>query len=92
MVDVVAVPDRLEQAVGEAEGEDVLRRLLAEEVVDAEDLLLGEGLVQRGVERGALARSVPNGFSMMIREPLDQVGLAEQLARRRVPPSGGTLR
>ena len=39
VVDVVAVPDRLEQAVGEAEGEDVLRRLLAEEVVDAEDLL-----------------------------------------------------
>ena len=42
VVDVVAVPDRLEQAVGEAQGEDVLRRLLAEEVVDAEDLLLVE--------------------------------------------------
>ena len=44
VVDEVAVPDRLEEAVGEAEGEDVLRRLLAEEVVDAEDLLLGEDL------------------------------------------------
>ncbi len=46
VVDEVAVPDRLEQAVGEAEGEDVLRRLLAEEMVDAEDLVLGEDLVQ----------------------------------------------
>ena len=51
MVDEIAVPDRLEQAVGEAEGEDVLRRLLAEEMVDAEDLVLGEHLVQLGVER-----------------------------------------
>jgi hypothetical protein len=34
VIDEVAVPDRLEQAVGEAEGENVLRRLLAEEVVD----------------------------------------------------------
>ena len=46
------------------------RRLLAEEVVDAEDLLLGEDLVDRVVElAGADSRSVPNGFSMMIREP-----------------------
>ena len=42
VVDEVSVPDRLEQAVGEAERQDVLRGLLAEEVVDAEDLpLLG---------------------------------------------------
>ena len=51
VVDEVAVPDRLEQAVGEAERQDVLRRLLAEEMVDAENLLLGEHLVQLGVER-----------------------------------------
>ena len=51
VVDEIAVPDRLEQAVGEAEGEDVLRRLLAEKMVDAEDLVLGEHLVQRVVER-----------------------------------------
>src|SRR6516165_10715796 len=36
MIDEVAVPDRLEQPVGEAECEDVLRWLLAQEVVDAE--------------------------------------------------------
>jgi hypothetical protein len=38
VVDEVAVPDRFEQPVGEAERQDVLRRLLAQEVVDAEDL------------------------------------------------------
>ena len=51
MVDEIAVPDRLEQAVGEPEGEDVLRRLLAEEMIDAENLVLGEDLVQCVVER-----------------------------------------
>ena len=50
VVDVVAVPDRLEEPVGEAEGQDVLGGLLAQEVVDAEDLLLGEDLVQPGVQ------------------------------------------
>ena len=42
VVDVTPVPDRLEDAVGEAEREHVLDRLLAEVVVDAEDLVLGE--------------------------------------------------
>ena len=51
VVDEVAIPDGLEQAVRETEREDVLRRLLAEEVVDAKDLLLGEHLVQLGVQR-----------------------------------------
>ena len=68
MVDEIAVPDRLEQPVGETEGKDVLRRFLAEEVVDPEDLVFGEDLMQFGIQRTALARSVPNGFSMMICE------------------------
>ena len=51
VVDVVQVPDRLEEAVGETQSEDVLGRLLAEVVVDPEDLLLVEDLVQLGVER-----------------------------------------
>ena len=48
--DVVAVPDRLEQPVGEPQRQDVLRRLLAEEVIDPVDRLLVEHLVQRGVQ------------------------------------------
>ena len=57
--DVRAVPDRLEQAVGEPEGQDVVDRLLAEEVVDPEDLRLVEdrvhGLAEldRGLAVGA---------------------------------------
>jgi hypothetical protein len=50
VVDEVAVPDRLEQAVREPERQDVERRLLAQEVVDAEDLLLVEDLVDRRVQ------------------------------------------
>ena len=42
VVDVAPVPDRLEQGVGEAERQDVLHRLLAQVVVDAEDLALVE--------------------------------------------------
>ena len=42
VVDEVAIPDGLEEPVGKPEGEDVLRRLLAEEVIDAEDLLFGK--------------------------------------------------
>ena len=56
VIDEVAVPDRLEQPVREPEREDVLRGLLAEEVVDAEDLLLVEHLVQLRVERHARSR------------------------------------
>jgi predicted nucleic acid-binding protein len=51
VVDVVSVPDRLEQAVREAKRQDVLDGLLAEEVVDPEDLLLGEHCVHRRVQR-----------------------------------------
>ena len=47
VVDEVAVPDRLEQRVGEAQRHQVLDRLLAEVVVDAEDLRLVEVLEHR---------------------------------------------
>ena len=46
-LDVVAVPDRLEERVGETEVHQVLHRLLAEVVVDAEDRRLREDRVQR---------------------------------------------
>ena len=44
--DEVAVPHRLEHRVGEPEHEQVLDRLLAEEVVDAEHVGLGERSVE----------------------------------------------
>ena len=44
VVDVAPVPQRLEDAVAEAEGQDVLHRLLAQVVIDAVDLALGKDL------------------------------------------------
>jgi hypothetical protein len=40
VVDEHAVPDRLEESVREAERKDVLRRLFAQEMVDAKDLVV----------------------------------------------------
>ena len=67
MIDVVPVPERLEDPVGEAEDQEVLDRLLAEVVVDAVDLLLDEDVCRRSLSSRALARSRPNGFSMITR-------------------------
>ena len=43
VIDEIAIPERLEHAVREAEHQDVLDRLLAEIVVDAEHLGFAEG-------------------------------------------------
>ena len=50
VVDELPVPDRLEDAVREPQRQHVLDRLLAEVVVDAEDLVLGEVLLDLGVQ------------------------------------------
>ena len=49
--DVPAVPDRLEDAVAEPEGQDVLDRLLAQVMVDAVDLALVEHARDVAVQR-----------------------------------------
>ena len=46
MVDVIAIPERLDDAVGEAEDHDVLDGLFAQIVIDAVDLVFGEDLLQ----------------------------------------------
>jgi hypothetical protein len=48
--DVLAVPDGLEEAVCESKILQVLDRLLAQVVVDAEDRILPEDPVKRGIE------------------------------------------
>ena len=53
VVDVRAVPQRLEHRVGEAQREQVLDRLLAEIMVDAEGALLGKGGGDRVVDLAA---------------------------------------
>ena len=51
VIDMVAIPDRLEDAVGKAQHQDVLHRLLAEIVIDPVDLVLGEELQELFVQR-----------------------------------------
>src|SRR5438309_11905441 len=55
LVDVLPVPDRLEDPVREPHDEDVLDRLFAEVVIDTEDLILAEDRVQ---DLGELARGL----------------------------------
>ena len=43
MVNILTIPERLEDPVGEAQNEQVLNRFFAEVMVDAEDLALAEG-------------------------------------------------
>ena len=50
VVDEVAIPDRLEQRVGEPQRHQVLDRFLTEVVIDPEDLGFVEHLQQLGVE------------------------------------------
>ncbi len=50
VLDVVAIPHRLKDGVGEAEDQDVLHRLFAEIMIDAIDVLLVEDLEDGFVE------------------------------------------
>ena len=59
---MVTVPDRFVEPVGEAQGQDVVDRLLAEEVVDAKDVGLVETLGDGGVERSRRREVDPEGL------------------------------
>ncbi len=83
VVDVVRVPDGLEHLVREAQGEEVLDRLLAEVVVDAEDRVGREDLRHDGVEL-ARAREV-------VAEGLLDDHAAPRLLRRAGQPRLGEL-
>src|SRR5215510_4105579 len=48
--DMVAIPERLQERIGEAEDQQVVHWQLAQVMVDAEDRLLVEGAEQRAVE------------------------------------------
>ena len=59
MIDAVAIPDRFEQAVGEAERHDVLDRVLSEKMVDPEDLVLVQSAQDVGVQFARRIQAVP---------------------------------
>ncbi len=83
VVDVLAVPHRLEDAVGEAEDEEVLDGLLAEVVVDAEDLRLFEVPENLLVQLARALKTRPEGLLDDDAHPalvlLRQPGLAQLL-------------
>ena len=59
VIDVLTCPDRLEDAVREAEDEDVLDGLLAEVVIDPKDLVLAEHLLDDAGEVHRALEVVP---------------------------------
>ena len=87
MVDVVAIPDRLEHAIGEPQHQNVLDRFLAEVVIDPVDLLLIGDLEQFVVER--LGRSEARAERLFDHKTpprtvfLQHAGAAELLGDRR---------
>ena len=91
VVDVVAVPERLEQHVGKAQRREVLHGLLAEVVIDAEDLPLLEDrsdlVVNRPRRREIVAdRLLQHHARVGCHQPggaQAYTGLAEQLRRGR---------
>src|SRR5436190_81087 len=74
VIDEVAIPDRLEDAVREPGREDVLRRFLAEEMVNPEDLALREGLVQPSIESDGTLQIAAERFLHNDLCPLSQTG------------------
>src|SRR5271166_4588314 len=62
VVNMVAVPERLENAVCEAQHQDVLDRFLSEEVIDPIDLVFGQHLEDLRVEGFGRCQIVPEGF------------------------------
>ena len=77
VVDVLPVPDGLEQPVGEPEGQDVLGRLLPEEVVDAEHLVLVEDLLHGGVQPLGAAEVGTEGLLHDDAGPFDEPGVGQ---------------
>ena len=64
VVDMRAIPDRLENAIGKAQRHHVLHRFLAEEMVDPIDLALAKRLQDLGIER-------PGGTEVVAERLLD---------------------
>ncbi len=100
VVDVVAVPDRLVQLVREAQRQDVLDRLLAEVVVDAEDRVGREGHLESGIERPRRLEVMAEGLLdhdatpalVVVTVLADETGLLELLATSGKSSAGSTGR
>ena len=77
VADVVAVPDELEDPVGETQGQDVLHGLLTEKVVDPVNLRLVEDAVHRLVEFARRFQVQPERLLQDDARPLVQPGRSQ---------------
>ena len=94
VVDVISIPHVLKNAVGEAEDEDVLHRLLAQVVVDAEDLVLIEHLVHVVVQLARALEVVAEGLFDDGANPasgLGGIGMIHAVLAQRVDDIGEVL-
>ncbi|MCY1174255.1 hypothetical protein D9M71_76530 [compost metagenome] len=73
VVDVVVVPEGLEQAVGKTADQDVLHGFLAQIMVDAIDLLLAHDLEQARIE--GFSRGQVGAEGLLHHHPAKPVGL-----------------
>src|SRR5271165_1262358 len=78
VVDEIAVPNRFEQPIGKTERENVLRRFLAEKVVDAENPVFVEYLVQSGIQRDRALQVGAEGLFHDDPRALDQARVSQQ--------------
>ena len=62
VIDVVPVPDRLENAVGKPKSQDVLNRFLAEVVIDAKNLGFIEEFAQAAIQSAGRIQIMAEGF------------------------------
>ena len=62
VVDILAAPERLKDAVAEAQGEDILDGFLAEIVIDAVDVLLAEDLMDLVAELACAGEIMAEGL------------------------------
>ncbi len=94
MVNVVAVPHRLENGVGKPHHQHVLNGLLAKVVIDAVDLPLGKTLVQDFVQAMRARRVRAEGFlddnAAVWTRRIGQAGLAKVPNRRFVKAGCGS--
>ena len=87
-LDIMAVPQRLEQRIGETEIEEVLDRLFAEEVIDTKDGRFGEHSCTSSFSARADARSRPNGFSSATRASATQLARENPVTTAPKAPGG----
>ncbi len=74
VINPIAVPDRFKHPVGEAECHDVLHRVLSEEMVNPEDLVLAQRAQDAGIQLARRVQAVAE--RLLEHHPAPEFGLA----------------